>query len=71
MGPNKTPSAEEVHNFKEPLDFPSLQVSAFSLLQKSILEMVKEIKAPCHQNAKNDKRTRGLPPWGAMEQYTV
>lgn len=56
---------------KKSLDFLSEEVSAVRLQQKSILDLVKEVKALRLQNAKKDKRIASLESRvSELEQFT-
>ncbi|KAM3613048.1 uncharacterized protein V6R79_019378 [Siganus canaliculatus] len=71
MGPKKTLSAEEVDEIKKSLDFLSEELSAVRVQQKSILELVEEVKTLRIQNAEKDKRLAYLEGRVAdLEQYT-
>ncbi|CAJ1059656.1 uncharacterized protein LOC120437470 [Xyrichtys novacula] len=56
MGPKKTLTAEEGDDIKNSLDFLSEEISIVKLQQKSILDLVEEVKALRTQNAKKDQR---------------
>ncbi len=71
MGPKKTPAAEEVEDIKKSLDFITEELSAVRLQQKSILDLVEEVKTLRIQNAEKDKRIAYLENRVAdLEQYS-
>lgn len=71
MGPRKILAAEEVEDIKKSLDLLAEEVSAVRLQQKSILDLVEEVKVLRLQNAEKDKRICYLESKVAdLEQYT-
>lgn len=56
VGLKKNPMAEEVEDIKKSLDFITEEVSAVWMQQKSILDLVEEVKALRRQNVEKDKR---------------
>ena len=71
MGPKKAPTAEEGEDIKKSLDFLSEEISVVSKQQKSILDLVEEVKALRIQNAEKDRRLVHLENRVAeLEQYT-
>ncbi|CAL8402585.1 unnamed protein product [Gadus morhua 'NCC'] len=71
MGPKKALTAEEGEDIKKSLDFLSEEISVVSKQQKSILDLVEEVKALRIQNAEKDRRLVHLENRVAgLEQYT-
>ncbi|KAL7394751.1 hypothetical protein ABVT39_003443 [Epinephelus coioides] len=71
MGPKKNPTTEEVEDIKKLLDFITEEVSAVRLQQKSIMELVAEVKDLQLQNAEKEKRIAYLESRVAdLEQYS-
>ncbi|KAG8014398.1 hypothetical protein GBF38_017552 [Nibea albiflora] len=57
MGPKKALTAEEGNDYKS-LDFLSEEISIVKLQQKSILDLVEEMKALRNQNAKTSEQAK-------------
>ncbi|CAL8325988.1 unnamed protein product [Merluccius merluccius] len=71
MPPKKNLTAEDVESIKESLDFLSAEVAAIKQQQKTILDLVLEVKQLKLQNAEKDKQLLYLDNRVAdLEQYT-
>lgn len=71
MGPKKALTAEEGDDIKKSLDFLSEEISVVKQQQKTILNLVEEVKALRIQNAEKDRRLAHLESRVAeLEQYT-
>lgn len=71
MGPKKTLTAEEGDDIKKSLDFLSEEISVVRAQQKSIMDLVEEVKALRFQNAEKDRRLLQLENRVAeLEQHT-
>ena len=71
MGPKKALMAEEGDDIKKSLYFLSEEISVVKKQQKSILDLVEEVKALGIQNAEKDRRLVHLESRVAeLEQYT-
>ncbi|KAJ8393943.1 hypothetical protein AAFF_G00054760 [Aldrovandia affinis] len=69
--PKKNLAAEELEDIKRSLDFLTEEISDVKLQQKTILELVEEVKALRIQNAEKDRRLDYLENRVAdLEQYT-
>ncbi|KAJ8408799.1 hypothetical protein AAFF_G00246170 [Aldrovandia affinis] len=69
--PKKNLAAEELEDIKRSLDFLTEEVSDVKLQQKTILELVEEVKALRIQNAEKDRQLDYLENRVAdLEQYT-
>lgn len=71
MGPKKNQQADEFDEIKKSLDFLTEEISAIRLQQKSILDLVEEVKALRTQNVEKEKRITYLERRVAdLEQYS-
>lgn len=71
MGPRKAPLVENMEDLKRSLDFVHEEVSAIRVQQRSILELMEEVKALRLQNIEKEKRIASLEERVAdLEQYT-
>ncbi|CAL8291098.1 unnamed protein product [Merluccius merluccius] len=71
MPPKKNLTAEDGESIKESLDFLSAEVAAIKQQQKTILDLVLEVKQLKLQNAEKDKQLLYLDNRVAdLEQYT-
>jgi len=70
MGSKKNPALEDFEEIRKSMDFLSGETSAIRLLQKSILDLVEEVKALRLLNEEKDKRIAVLENRVAdLEQY--
>jgi len=71
MRPKKNPATEDFEEIRKSLDFLSGETSAIRLQQKSILDLVEEVKALQLLNEEHDKQIAVLENRVAdLEQYT-
>lgn len=71
MGPKKISTTEEVEEIKRSLDFLAEEITAVRTQQKTILDLVVEVKTLRQQNTEKEKRIAILENRMAdLEQYT-
>ncbi|XP_060771961.1 uncharacterized protein LOC132882868 [Neoarius graeffei] len=71
MPPKKAPTVEEIDDIKKSLDFLGEEISAVRMQQKTILDLVEEVKALRLQNKEKEKRIAILENRvEELEQYT-
>ncbi|XP_060765748.1 uncharacterized protein LOC132873941 [Neoarius graeffei] len=71
MPPKKAPTVEEIEDIKKSLDFLGEEISAVRVQQKTILDLVEEVKALRLQNSEKAKRIAILENRvEELEQYT-
>ena len=71
MPPKRAPSIEEIEDIKKSLDFLGEEISAVRMQQKTILDLVEEVKVLRLQNTERAKRIASLENRVEdLEQYT-